>query len=518
MALGWLIPRPDEPGAALAKRTRVLLTASLAIANFFGAAIVFTLGALVFPLPDIDDPEAARLGALALTAAYLLVSVPLGTVWGLRRLRTGRSWLDDDRAPTPEERRIVLQGPRRIVSVHVVIWSLAALLFGGLGVALFSLEVGQRVLLLVLFGAITTCAVVYLLAERGLRPVATRALAEGVGEQRIGPGITTRTLMAWALGSAMPILGLMGIGLSTLVEHDFSTTELAGLVLAIGGIALAAGFLIALLAARAVADPVVSLRKAVMRVEKGELDVEVPVYDGSEIGQLQAGFNRMVAGLKERERVQDLFGRHVGEDVARAALEEDVELGGETREVAILFTDIVGSTRLAAERPAHEVVELLNRFFSVVVEVVHRHGGWVNKFEGDAALAVFGAPAHLDDPFSRALAAARELSERLPAEVPEIGAAIGVSAGEVVAGNIGEESRFEYTVIGDPVNEAARLTELAKGQPGRLLASDAILTRASSAESGRWELGESVELRGRADETRLARPKGAVGTQPAGRR
>ena len=190
------------------------------------------------------------------------------------------------------------------------------------------------------------------------------------------------------------------------------------------------------------------------------------VYDGSEIGQLQAGFNSMVDGLRERERIQDLFGRHVGEEVARAALEQGIELGGEVRDVAVLFTDVVGSTQLAAERPPEEVVELLNRFFAVVVEVVRKHGGWVNKFEGDAALAIFGAPTTLDDAAAAALAAARELAERLPKEVDGLEAAIGVSAGEAVAGNIGEESRFEYTVIGDPVNEAARLTELAKEKDG----------------------------------------------------
>ena len=214
----------------------------------------------------------------------------------------------------------------------------------------------------------------------------------------------------------------------------------------------------------------------------------------------------MVAGLRERERVQDLFGRQVGEDVARVALEGEVELGGETRDVSVLFTDVIGSTEIASERPAEEVVDLLNGFFAIVVEVVDRHGGWVNKFEGDAALAIFGAPVALEDAPSAALAAARELSERLRADVDGLEAAIGVSCGEVVAGNIGEESRFEYTVIGDPVNEAARLTELAKEKPGRLLASGAVLERASADEASRWELDGTVRLRGRTKETRLAVP------------
>src|SRR6185369_4569757 len=121
------------------------------------------------------------------------------------------------------------------------------------------------------------------------------------------------------------------------------------------------------------ATPVRVVRSALKQVEKGDLDCNVVVFDGTELGELQAGFNTMVGGLRERERVRDLFGRHVGEDVARTAMENDVELGGEVREVAVLFVDLVGSTRLAATRPPHEVVEILNAFFAVVIDVVEQH-------------------------------------------------------------------------------------------------------------------------------------------------
>ena len=129
--------------------------------------------------------------------------------------------------------------------------------------------------------------------------------------------------------------------------------------------------------------------------------------------------------------------------------------------------------------PPSEVVRLLNKFFRVVVEAVEHEGGLVNKFQGDAALCVFGAPAASDDPAGQALRAARTLARRLEREVPEIGFGIGVSAGRAVAGNVGAERRFEYTVIGDPVNEAARLCPLAKERPERVVASDAALQRAA---------------------------------------
>jgi adenylate cyclase len=244
------------------------------------------------------------------------------------------------------------------------------------------------------------------------------------------------------------------------------------------------------------------------RVEEGDYDAYVPVDDGSEVGLLEAGFNSMAAGLRERERMRDLFGRHVGHEVAQAALERegDVELGGELREVAIVFVDVIGSTNLAIRRPPHEVVTLLNRFFSIVVEEVEAQCGWVNKFEGDAALCVFGAPTARPDAAGDALRAARNLNQRLVRELHGASAGIGVSAGPAVAGNVGTQERFEYTVIGDPVNEAARLCELAKRRSEQVLASEAVLRRADGDEAERWDLRDSVVLRGREQATRVAAP------------
>jgi adenylate cyclase len=261
-------------------------------------------------------------------------------------------------------------------------------------------------------------------------------------------------------------------------------------------------------ASRSVADPIAAVRRAMARVEEGDYDADVPLDDSGEVGLLVAGFNSMAAGLREREHIRDLFGRHVGREVAQAALERDgdVELGGELREVAIVFVDVIGSTNLAIRRPPHEVVTLLNRFFSIVVEEIEAQCGWVNKFEGDAALCVFGAPSARPDAAGDALRAARNLSQRLTRELDGAGAGIGVSAGPAVAGNVGTEERFEYTVIGDPVNEAARLCELAKRRFEQVLASEAVLRRAEPEEAELWELRDSVVLRGRDQETRVAAP------------
>jgi class 3 adenylate cyclase len=235
------------------------------------------------------------------------------------------------------------------------------------------------------------------------------------------------------------------------------------------------------------------------------------IYDASELGLLQAGFNDMVRDLAERQRLRDLFGRYVGEDVARRALERGTELGGQERDVAVLFVDLVGSTQLASNRPASEVVSLLNEFFRVVVDTVARHGGFVNKFQGDAALAIFGAPIEHPDASGAALAASRELHDELLAVLgSEMEFGIGVSAGRAIAGHIGAQARFEYTVIGDPVNEAARLTELAKLEEGHVLASAISVSGALDAEALCWDVGEIVELRGRSAPTQLARPLNLV--------
>jgi class 3 adenylate cyclase len=254
------------------------------------------------------------------------------------------------------------------------------------------------------------------------------------------------------------------------------------------------------------ATPVRSVREALKRVQRGDFDTELVVFDGTELGQLQRGFNKMVVGLRERERVRDLFGQHVGKEVAALAEKQRPQLGGEERHAAVIFVDIIGSTSLVTSRPATEVVTLLNRFFEVIVEEVDRHHGLLNKFEGDAALAVFGAPVSLDDADGEALAAARAMAERLRVEVPECQAGIGVASGQVVAGNIGAKDRFEYTVIGEPVNEAARLCELSKEIDGHLVASSTAVNRAHESEAARWSLGESVTLRGHDEPTRLATP------------
>lgn len=490
----------------MVRAIRWLTALAISFANLVGGVVVFVLLVWVIPPPAGEGDDSAIVN-LALAAGYILVAVPLGIAWAMRRLRPGRRWLEqqEGRKPTEAEQRNMLRAPLHVFFVVGVLWAFAALLFGGFNIT-YSFDLGRRVFVTVLLGGLATCAVAYLLTEWLLRPLAARTLKVRPLDDPALPGVTARTLFTWALGSGVPMLGLAMVGFSVLIDDDLSRNQLAVAVLVLTGTGLVVGLLSTVISARVTSDPILSVRHAISEVRDGDLDVEVPVYDGSELGLLQSGFNQMVEGLRERERMRELFGRHVGEDVAREALEREEGLGGEVREVAVLFVDMVGSTELASTRPATEVVEILNEFFGIVVECVDEAGGWVNKFEGDAALAIFGAPEMLDDPSGRALVAARQMTKRLRSEIEDIEAGIGVAYGEVVAGNVGGAKRFEYTVIGDAVNEAARLTELAKGYDPQIVASATAVEAASEQEGEHWRLEKEVELRGRSATTRLALP------------
>ena len=491
----------DESERRRRVRVQVLLTAAVVTSNVLGTVGVSALIVLLVPELEPLDWGTALAGSL-----YLAFAVVAGLTWGTRTALGALRWMVEAREPSPEEQRRTLRIPLRLVRVQAVFWALGAVLFAALNrdqAQVAWLKTGLTVLL----GGAVTCAIAYLLSEFALRPVAAQALATNPPNRLLVPGIQARSLLAWATGSGIPVLGLLIGSMFALSDDSISSERLAVTTFVLGGVTLVLGLLLVGLATRATVDPIRSVRAALAQLAEGDLDARVAVYDGTEVGLLQAGFNDMVDGLRERERIRDLFERHVGEDVARDALTREAELGGEVRQVAILFVDVVGSTDLASRRPPTEVVTLLNRFFTVVVEVVTEHGGLVNKLIGDAVLAVWGAPVDVDDGAGRALAAARDLGRRLPLAVPELAAGVGVAAGEAVAGNVGDERRFEYTVIGDPVNEAARLTELSKAHPGRVLASMAAVELAAPEERACWEAREAVELRGRAVPTRIAVPR-----------
>jgi len=504
-----LLGTTDQSARALRVRVQLLLTALLVSTNLFNAVVVVVISVFVVPS---EAPSSEMLLALAIAVPVyvgvaVLVGATVGTATSLRALR----WAREDRDPDPEERRRALRVPVRLTVLQGSMWLVATVLFTVLAVVLQP-ERALSTGLTVGIAGVVGCGTAYLLIEFAFRPIMARALAGApMTERPRGAGVGDRMVIFWFLGTGAPIAGLIVGALLALVQDDISRTRLAVVCMVVGGVVLTSGLLITVLNARSVVAPVVSVRDALLAVERGDLDTEVVVYDGTELGQLQSGFNQMVHGLREREHLRDLFGRHVGREVARAAAElGEVELGGEARTVSVVFVDLVGSTTYAAEHAPADVVAVLNRFFGVVVDEVDRRRGLVNKFIGDAVLAVFGAPVAIDDHAGAALGAARAMADRLAAEVPEIAAGIGVATGEVVAGNVGHHRRFEYTVVGDAVNTAARLTELAK-DAGGLLATWASVEAAGEEEAACWcECGRTT-LRGRPTPTVLAKPRPEAG-------
>ncbi|RDI55611.1 adenylate/guanylate cyclase domain-containing protein [Nocardia mexicana] len=501
-----LLGSADETSGRRRVRVQLLLTVPLLAANLTGIAVVIALVGFVLPGPSVFSRTLILQNFVA-TPLYSAAAVLIGTVWGtasgLRALRWATA--DPDRVPTEAEQAAAAAVPRRLVMLQAALWAGGAAvltpLYGLADPALI-----PKILLGLGFTLVVVCAFSYLVAEFALRPVTTRVLEAAPSRRRRGSGVFGRSIVVWVVGTGVPVAVMMVLAVLALTPMDISTQRLAICVLSLGGSTLVFGLLLMMQTLAASLAPIRSVRRALRRVEDGDLDVAVTVFDGTELGELQSGFNRMVDGLRERERLRDLFGRHVGDDVAAAALARNPELGGEEVEAAALFIDIIGSTTMAAARPANEIVALLNDFFGVVVDEVERHGGLINKFEGDAALAIFGTPAPLSDAAGSALAAARAIRSRLSGAAMEFDAGIGVAAGPVVAGNVGAHRRYEFTVIGDPVNQAARLCELSKQEPGRVLASGATLAAADESERKHWRLGESVTLRGRSEPTPLARP------------
>ena len=499
----------EQSGAELVRDVRRRLTRMGWIHGVAGAVVVFQSVGFLIPI-FIDADERAELALLngPLIALYVLVAGLLTMRLWQRHFDARTRWLVEEREPDEDEHRLTLRMAGDAAKITAATWFLGGALFFALNAAAHSWEFAVMALAVVWLGGETASALDYLLSERILRPVTARALAARLPDGPVAPGVRRRLGMAWSLGTGVPLFGVLVVAAAGVAKPGVETEYVAAAVLFLGVVAVAVGLLATMVAAKAIAEPITSVQHGLEHVEHGDLDVHVAVNDGSEVGLLQAGFNRMADGLREREQIRDLFGRQVGEDVARAALRDGTRLGGEEREVGAFFVDLVGSTSMALAMPPTEVVRVLNRFFRVVVDVVETDCGLVNKFEGDAALCVFGAPVPRNDPAGDALRSARRLADRLSREVPEVDFGIGISAGVAVAGNVGAEHRFEYTVIGDPVNEAARLSELAKDRPERVLASDAALARAADTETSAWDVTDSAVLRGRNTATGVAHPRG----------
>ncbi len=229
-------------------------------------------------------------------------------------------------------------------------------------------------------------------------------------------------------------------------------------------------FLFVFFYSRTLSVPIVKLVGATRMVEAGHYDVAIRPAAGDEIGILTNSFVHMAAGLKEKERIKDVFGKFVNPRVAELALAAGPRLGGERKLCAIFFSDLRNFTGMSEGMTPETVVDILNQYFTAMVACVHEQDGIVDKFIGDAIMAHWGAMVTRADDTARAVDAALamrralvELNRRLVAQgLPALRFGCGINTGEVIAGQIGSETRLEYTVIGDAVNLASRIEFLNK--------------------------------------------------------
>ncbi|MEM1058103.1 MAG: adenylate/guanylate cyclase domain-containing protein [Verrucomicrobiota bacterium] len=270
---------------------------------------------------------------------------------------------------------------------------------------------------------------------------------------------------------------------------DDPGTNKALFSLFVGGVGMGFGFWTAYMLDQLVAEPVAQLRRSVQAVAEGNYDVRIDTIRADELGVLIYENNQMVRQLREKQRLQETFGLHVGREAARQILADDPGLSGTERDISVMFVDIRNFTARSADRPPAEVVAMLNTFLTEMVTVIEsEHGGMINKFLGDGFMALFGATGTANDTNSHAdaaVAAGRGLQARLvrvnrvlAAEgQAELAIGIGVHSGPAVVGSIGSEQRLEFTAIGSTVNLASRVEGLTKSLGVPMLITEATKVR-----------------------------------------
>ncbi len=241
-------------------------------------------------------------------------------------------------------------------------------------------------------------------------------------------------------------------------------------ILFISVAALVVASMMAVGVARGVSQPVQALAAHTEVIARGDYKTHLQPNRADEFGQLAESFNRMSDGLAERDQVRDLLDKNVSPEIASQLMRDGAILGGEEREATVLFADLRGFTPLSEKLPPRELIKLLNRYLECMSVEIERHGGVIDKFIGDAIMAIFGAPVEQQDPAGQALRAALAMEQALVRFNNEMRAegrldlaiGIGINTARVVAGNLGSQRRLNYSVIGDGVNVAARLETLTR--------------------------------------------------------
>ena len=284
----------------------------------------------------------------------------------------------------------------------------------------------------------------------------------------------------------------------------------------VAGYVLSGALFLIIIFSMTLTSPIESLHEATQIVAQGNFDVVADVSSSDEVGELASSFNRMVTGLKERDKVKNLLNKFHGSSITEDLLKNDVGLGGKLKNVTVFFSDIRGFTKFSEGHSPEEVVTMLNEYFQIMVGIITKNHGVVDKFVGDAIMAVWGAPNSTDDDRYHAAKACLEMRVAL-AELnevrrkrgqTEIKVGMGLHAGPAISGTIGSTERMEYTVIGDTVNMAARIEASTKAFGTDMLVSDAV----ADAIASRFmlELAGKAEVKGKSQPIKMYKVRGRL--------
>ncbi len=288
--------------------------------------------------------------------------------------------------------------------------------------------------------------------------------------------LKARGLLLWLSAVVSPIVSLV-----LLLISPEAVDSNRGFAYAVGAVNVVFGFLSFWMYSKQVEVPVRLLRRAAMRVAEEDFSVRVNVLRADDFGPLIERFNLMVEGLREREQLQETFGRHVGREAAEQILKQDQDLVGSEQEVTVMFVDVRNFTEHSSRHTPEEIVAVLNIFFREAVDRVEAHGGMVNKFLGDGFMALFGIGTADENHCQHAVEAGQAMlccleetaSELEQAGWPDLKIGIGINTGPAIVGSIGSPKRQEYTAIGDTVNVASRVESLTKTLGHHLLVTEA---------------------------------------------
>jgi adenylate cyclase len=347
-----------------------------------------------------------------------------------------------------------------------------------------SLQIAVSILVATFITVTHAFFLVELVSQKVLFPVLFQDALPSATQGAITLSLSQRGRV-WAISAgACPIASLLLIGYARGDGLDW-------FAFGVGALGVVFGLWTGVVLWQLVALPVQELRRAARRVGQGDLDARVELQRADELGPLIDEFNAMVARLREGSRLRETFGMHVGQAAAEQILSRDPELGGISQEVTTLFCDLRNFTARCARSSAHDMVEILNRFFTEMVTIVEeRHGGMVNKFQGDGFIAMFGL-GEQDDHAWVAVQAGTEMVERMrelnEAEVfgEHLGMGVGIHTGDAIIGSIGSTKRMEFTAIGDSVNIAARVESLTRTVEQDLLFTDATLAQLPEGQAVR---------------------------------